>query len=256
MAEHATADEVDNQEFANEATSGNEPWLRRSATERSMGPLMASLLNTILWSFLVWEHKGTRTHLSACSQSTGAGTVVLPLFATMIALAHDASQAVLHSAGFAHLAEAGGTVLASYRLPVLLMRWADGGNFCHMLTTRVVLCAVLLVWTPQLAAYSLSSPPPCAPLNTTLAPRYVWAGVVTLQDALAAASPGDEYILDGRFARRGDNVLDITKDCTIRAQNTGQAVLDGQGCARGVLYILSGTVLLEGLRIAKGTALV
>ena len=83
-------------------------------------------------------------------------------------------------------------------------------------------------------------------------------GEDTLQAALTAASPGDELVLaDGTYTGNGgnagsaDNVLVINKDITIRAQNAGQAVLDGQGTRR-VLYVWSGTVSLEGLNITNG----
>ena len=88
----------------------------------------------------------------------------------------------------------------------------------------------------------------------------MWPGKGTLQAALTAASPGDELVLaDGTYtgnggnARYAENVLVINKDITIRAQNAGQAVLDGQGTRR-VLYVGSGTVSLEGLGIANGNA--
>ena len=47
-------------------------------------------------------------------------------------------------------------------------------------------------------------------------------------------------------------MLEINKDITIRAQNAGQAVLDGEN-ARQVIKISSGTVVLEGLKITKGS---
>ena len=86
----------------------------------------------------------------------------------------------------------------------------------------------------------------------------VQPGEDTLQAALTAASPGDELVLaDGTYTGNGgnagstDNVLVINKDITIRAQNAGQAVLDGQGTRR-VLYVGSGTVSLEGLNFTNG----
>ena len=50
-------------------------------------------------------------------------------------------------------------------------------------------------------------------------------------------------------------MLQISKDITIRAQNSGLAILDGQN-ARGVISITSGTVTLEGLKITKGSTYV
>ena len=86
----------------------------------------------------------------------------------------------------------------------------------------------------------------------------VQPGDGTLQAALAAASPDDELVLaDGTYtsyagaAGGKNNVLVINKDITIRAQNAGQAVLNGQGTQR-VLYVGSGLVSLEGLDITNG----
>ena len=74
-----------------------------------------------------------------------------------------------------------------------------------------------------------------------------------LQTAVDNAQPGDELILaDGNYtAEAGDNMLLVNKNITIRAQNPGQAVLDGQD-ARRVMYILSGAVTLDGLNITHG----
>ena len=73
-----------------------------------------------------------------------------------------------------------------------------------------------------------------------------------LQTKLNAANAGDTLILaDGTYQGSGRNVLEISKDITIRAQNFGQAILDGQN-ARRVIYIASGTVTLEGLDITRG----
>ena len=67
-----------------------------------------------------------------------------------------------------------------------------------------------------------------------------------------AASAGDELVLkDGNYTGSGDNVLLIAKDITIRAQNQGMAVLDGEN-AGPVVRISGGTVVLEGLAITKG----
>ena len=87
-----------------------------------------------------------------------------------------------------------------------------------------------------------------------LATTTVSPGAGTLQAAVNAASAGDTLVLaDGDYTGSGTNVLEISKDITIRAQNSGQAVVDGQN-ARRVVHITSGTVALEGLKITKGYA--
>ena len=87
-----------------------------------------------------------------------------------------------------------------------------------------------------------------------LATINVSPGAGTLQTALDNANAGDTLVLaDGTFTGSGSNVLEINKDITIRAQNAGQAVLDGEN-ARQVIKISSGTVVLEGLKITKGLA--
>ena len=74
----------------------------------------------------------------------------------------------------------------------------------------------------------------------------------TLQDAYDAASAGDTLELkDGTYTGSGPNLLEIAKDITIRAQNQGMAVLDGEN-ARRVVGISDATVVLEGLAITKG----
>ena len=102
--------------------------------------------------------------------------------------------------------------------------------------------------------------PPSPPPPPPLAPgQLVLPGAGTLQAALNAASAGDELVLaDGTYtgvgtSDRGDNMLYINKDITIRALNSGQAVLDGQN-ARRVIYIRSGTVVLDALSITNGRA--
>ena len=75
-----------------------------------------------------------------------------------------------------------------------------------------------------------------------------------LQSKLNSAGAGDTLVLaDGTYVleRSGNYVLEISKDITIRAQNSGQAILDGEN-ARRVIYITSGTVTLEGLNITRG----
>ena len=70
-------------------------------------------------------------------------------------------------------------------------------------------------------------------------------GANTIQDALAAASPGDELVLgDGTYYL--SSTITIDKDITIRASNSRQAILDGGDSIR-VMSISSGTVVLEGV---------
>ena len=74
-----------------------------------------------------------------------------------------------------------------------------------------------------------------------------------LQSKLNSAGAGDTLNLaDGTYTGSGSNVLEINKDITIRAQNSGQAILDGENTRR-VIYITSGTVTLEGLTITRGS---
>ena len=89
-------------------------------------------------------------------------------------------------------------------------------------------------------------------ITRRLAVSIVEPGVGTLQDAYDAASSGDELVLkDGNYTSSGFNVLRIAKDITIRAENRGMAVLDGEN-ARRVVRIDGGTVVLEGLAITRG----
>ena len=91
-------------------------------------------------------------------------------------------------------------------------------------------------------------------ITRRLAVIHVSPGSGTLQAALDAASAGDELVLaDGTYTASGSNVLEIAKDITIRAQNAGQAILDGQD-SRRVIFIDGGTVALEGLSITNGDA--
>ena len=86
-----------------------------------------------------------------------------------------------------------------------------------------------------------------------LATINVSPGAGTLQTALDAASAGDTLVLaDGTYTGSGSDVLTIAKGITIRAQNAGQAILDGE-TARRVIKITSGTVVLEGLKITRGS---
>ena len=85
-----------------------------------------------------------------------------------------------------------------------------------------------------------------------LATINVSPGAGTVQAALNGASAGDELVLtDGTYTGGGSNVLEIGKDITIRAQNAGMAVLDGEDVRR-VVWITGGTVVLEGLVVTKG----
>ena len=80
-----------------------------------------------------------------------------------------------------------------------------------------------------------------------------------LQTVVDNANAGDVIVLsDGTYTGagtswRGSNMIYINKDITIRAQNPGQAVLDGQD-ARRVIYVARGTVTLDGLAITRGSA--
>ena len=85
-----------------------------------------------------------------------------------------------------------------------------------------------------------------------LTQTIVSPGAGTLQAALDSATAGDELVLqDGVYTGSGVNVLEIDMDITIRAENAGQAVLDGQD-SRRVIQIDGGTVVLDGLDITKG----
>lgn len=81
----------------------------------------------------------------------------------------------------------------------------------------------------------------------------VQPGNGTLQAEHDRASAGDELVLaDGVYTGSGTNVLHIQKSITIRAQNAGQAVLDGEN-ARCVVLISAGPAVLDGLHITRGT---
>ena len=80
-----------------------------------------------------------------------------------------------------------------------------------------------------------------------------------LQTVLNNANAGDELILaDGTYTGNGDvvmsgdyNMLLIAKDITIRAQNPGGAILDGQGTRRHI-FINGGSITLDGLKFTRG----
>ena len=96
---------------------------------------------------------------------------------------------------------------------------------------------------------------PLSRVTRRLAVTIVQPGAWTLQDALDAASAGDELVLaDGYYyTTSGDNVVYIDKSITIRAQNQRGAILSGSNTRR-VVAITSGTVILEGLDITGGKA--
>jgi hypothetical protein len=118
---------------------------------------------------------------------------------------------------------------------------------------------------PRASARPALAPPPpplvgASPQATSVAQRgdrrltvtTVSPGTGTLQTALDTATAGDVLELeDGTYTGTGDNVVEIGKSITIRAQNAGQAVLDGEDTRR-VISITSGTTVLEGLSSTKG----
>ena len=74
-----------------------------------------------------------------------------------------------------------------------------------------------------------------------------WQCGANLDAALSGSA--DEVVLeDGTYAR---TTFTIGRNVTLRAQNAGQAVLDGENTRR-VMYISSGTVALIGLNITGG----
>ena len=76
-------------------------------------------------------------------------------------------------------------------------------------------------------------------------------GPTSVQDALSSASDGDVLLLKGGTYAL-ESTIAIDKDITIRAENSGQAILDG-GNDKRVISISSATVVLEGLHITKGS---
>jgi hypothetical protein len=75
-----------------------------------------------------------------------------------------------------------------------------------------------------------------------------------VQTALNLATSGDQLVLsDGTYTGSSSTVLNIHKSITIRAQNAGQAVLDGEN-ARRVVSITTGTINFQGLDITRGYA--
>ena len=116
---------------------------------------------------------------------------------------------------------------------------------------------LLVAPTPQpLVHASIAMEPLMVPSSSHVTRRLtviiVQPGAGTLQAALDGVSAGDELVLaDGVYTGSGTNVLDIGKSVTIRAQNAGQAVLDGED-ARRVVSITAGPVVLDGLHITRG----
>ena len=106
-------------------------------------------------------------------------------------------------------------------------------------------------------AGSLATPTP--QLSSHVTRRLVVATVqcVGLDEAMcgtnldaALSGTADEVVLqDGTYA---GSTFTIDRDVTLRAQNVGQAVLDGENTRR-VMTINSGTVIVEGLSITKGS---
>ena len=127
----------------------------------------------------------------------------------------------------------------------------------------------LLFLAVVVGAVSAEPQVPCTDNCTDLTSEFVHASrrlaVITvtpsdnLQTVLNNANAGDEIVLaDGTYtgsgtSASGSNMIYINKAITIRAENPGQVVLDGQN-ARRVLFIASGTVVLNGLNITRGSA--
>ena len=103
-----------------------------------------------------------------------------------------------------------------------------------------------------------SSPPQHLPLaapNTTLVECGFDATLCgeNLADAYVNASAGDVLVLqDGTYTgTTGSHVLVVNMSITVRALNSGRAILDGHGEAP-VVRITSGAVVLDGLHITNG----
>ena len=89
----------------------------------------------------------------------------------------------------------------------------------------------------------------------------VQPGEGTLQAALASAAAGDELVLeDGNYTGDGgepyseDTMLILQINITIRAQNAGRAILDGEATRRVVFINGTANVVLDGLVITRGYA--
>mmetsp|Transcript_27531 Transcript_27531/g.70262 ORF Transcript_27531/g.70262 Transcript_27531/m.70262 type:complete len:297 (-) Transcript_27531:250-1140(-) len=136
----------------------------------------------------------------------------------------------------------------------------------------VLLCAGHAVaWSAKASLVGLGKEPEPSHLQPTITASAMLGGVRPtgirvphqvilvhpsddLVSVLSYASSGDVLLLaSGVYtpAATGDFGLQINKNITIAAQQTGQAVLDGQK-QRGVLSITAGFVHLKGLNITNG----
>ena len=136
----------------------------------------------------------------------------------------------------------------------------------------VLLCAGHAVaWSAKASLVGLGKEPEPSHLQPTITASAMLGGVRPtgirvphqvilvhpsddLVSVLSYASAGDVLLLaSGVYtpAATGDFGLQINKNITIAAQQTGQAVLDGQN-ERTVLSITAGFVHLKGLNITNG----
>ena len=118
---------------------------------------------------------------------------------------------------------------------------------------RIVgLCGGVSAFAPNNTIVSIKD----VPYDKSRITRQLTSVTVSNFDSLKAALQGSatEIILaDGTHALT--STLRIIRDVTIRAENSGQATLDGGNNDR-VMQINSGTVVLEGLHITKGKTFV
>ena len=137
----------------------------------------------------------------------------------------------------------------------------DGVTHHQCTDTRNCLCREII---PHPPFPSPSPPSPPAPPAPPQSPPKVEIRVNPQDDLLArfqAAPAGAVLILsDGTYTpqgntqgRHGPTGLYIDKDITIRAENPGNAILDGQNTRR-VIHIFRGNVHLDGLAITQGLA--
>ena len=78
-------------------------------------------------------------------------------------------------------------------------------------------------------------------------------GSGTLQAAHDAAAAGDTLVLaDGTYTGSANEVLQISKNITLRAQNPGLALIDGERTRRGLVISTGGEIVLEFLNITRG----
>jgi len=86
-----------------------------------------------------------------------------------------------------------------------------------------------------------------------VSPASLQAAGEELQDVVGSAAVGAVIVLaDGTYTGSGGSVLEISQNITIRALNTGQAVLDGEYIRRVIHIWSSPTVVLEGLVVTRG----